>query len=273
MESQTEEQKGVRQYLLGELSPDSQQNLEERLLTDSEFYEELLIAEDELVDQYLAGALTAPERERFEQHFLVTPARRQQLTFAAALRQYVAAAEGAAAPATEVDKPGPAARSSFITRLFSTRRPALSWALAAILLLFVSVGTWLGTSNWRARHTAGREVAANIFLVELTPGANRAVGGEFKRIVLPAAANVVRLKLELPANDYLTYQVVLQTDDKRTLYTQDNLKAQATGGAPAIFFDVPAALLTRGDYRVKLNGLTAAGAPEEVTSYSFRVAR
>ena len=83
----------------------------------------------------------------------------------------------------------------------------------------------------------------------------------------------MRLKLELPANDYLTYQVVLQTDDKRTLYTQDNLKAQATGGAPAIFFDVPAALLTRGDYRVKLNGLTAAGAPEEVTSYSFRVAR
>ena len=51
-------QEGIRRYLLGRASSEDTALVEERFLTDSEFYQELLVVEDELIDQYLAGQLT-----------------------------------------------------------------------------------------------------------------------------------------------------------------------------------------------------------------------
>ncbi|HEX8187088.1 MAG TPA: hypothetical protein VF586_01975, partial [Pyrinomonadaceae bacterium] len=67
------------------------------MLTDSDYYEELLVCEEELIDQYLSGALHAEEREAFDRHFLATPERVRKLRFARALRGYVAGAAPAAA--------------------------------------------------------------------------------------------------------------------------------------------------------------------------------
>jgi len=91
LDSHADERVVLRQYLLGELSDDSRQRVEETLLADDDFYQELLIAEDELVDEYLAGTIPAGGRERFERHFLVTSARRRKLAFASAFRKYAAA--------------------------------------------------------------------------------------------------------------------------------------------------------------------------------------
>src|ERR1051325_3474947 len=83
----------IKQYLLGELSDDAQrQQVEQRLLTDDDFFQELEISEDELIDQYLAGTLTPAERRNFESHFLAAPERRRKLGFARALSKYVGAA-------------------------------------------------------------------------------------------------------------------------------------------------------------------------------------
>src|ERR1041384_503134 len=87
------DQTTIRQYLLGELSDEAQrQQVEERLLTDDDFFQELEITEDELIDQYLTGALTADERRNFESHFLAAPERQRKLSFARALRKCVEAA-------------------------------------------------------------------------------------------------------------------------------------------------------------------------------------
>src|SRR3712207_528087 len=79
-----------RLYLLGELDPEARERVEERLMLDAEAYEELMIAEDELIDRYLGGRLDERERESFLQHFLLTPGRRQKLDFARTFRAYVA---------------------------------------------------------------------------------------------------------------------------------------------------------------------------------------
>ena len=69
--------------------------LEERLLANSAFYEELLIVEDELVDEYFADELANSERESFETHFMLAPERQQKARFARNLKKYVSATRAA----------------------------------------------------------------------------------------------------------------------------------------------------------------------------------
>src|SRR5882672_7850251 len=81
MTENIEHEISMKQYLLGELTESEQQELEEQLMTRSECFELLLIAEDELVDECLHGTLLAREEERFNDYFLRTPERRHKLRF------------------------------------------------------------------------------------------------------------------------------------------------------------------------------------------------
>lgn len=281
MGSQVEEQDVLRRYLLGDLPAESQRSLEERLMTDGGLYEELLMAEDDLVDQYLAGTLAARAREAFERSFLATPERRHKLSFAAALRKYVATAERPQQRRPETEKSGPSthARGRLLRGLFRPARPAVGWALAAALLLAAATAAFVAVRSWRA---GGPELAARVFIAELKPGAVRQAGEEMRRVAPPADASVVRLELQWPSGVGLEtppgggqgFRAVLLADDGRALLSRDGLEAREKGGARYVTFDVPAGLLTRGDYRVKLSRLADGGAtPEDVASYSFRVAR
>src|SRR5215204_7384299 len=83
----------IRDLLLGKLAgKDQREKVEERLLTDDEYFEGLEIVKDELIDHYVVGALTNAERERFEQHFLTTRDRRRNLRLAQGLKEYAATA-------------------------------------------------------------------------------------------------------------------------------------------------------------------------------------
>jgi anti-sigma factor RsiW len=131
-----DEEMSIRAYLLGELPPDGQMRIEERLLVDHDYMEMLLIIEDELTDSYLRGTLSDRERTEFENYFLTTPARRRKLRMAKALRRYVENQQALPSPAKE---PGPW-RRFFGQRSFT---PAWASAIAAVLLLGVALGIWL----------------------------------------------------------------------------------------------------------------------------------
>lgn len=73
------EDKLIHRYLLDELLPDEQEQVELRLLSDSEFQELVQAGEYDLIDDYLRGDLTADEATRFERHFLLSPARQRKL--------------------------------------------------------------------------------------------------------------------------------------------------------------------------------------------------
>src|SRR5713101_4947943 len=97
------QQQLLRQYLLGApLEEAQQQSIEERLLTDDDFCEEIDIAEDELIEQYLGNELSASERVRFEEDFLNTIERRQKFSVARTVNRYAATkTEVRSAPAKE----------------------------------------------------------------------------------------------------------------------------------------------------------------------------
>jgi CHAT domain-containing protein/exonuclease VII small subunit len=96
------EEKTIRRYLLGELPEAEMLPFEERLMTDDPLFEMLLVIEDELIDESVAGELSAEEQARFEAYFLATPRRRERLELARALHDYEYAARRAA------DRPNPA---------------------------------------------------------------------------------------------------------------------------------------------------------------------
>ena len=79
----------IRRYLLGEAAEQEQALIEERLLTESEYFNRLVKAEEELTDDYVRGKLAGHDLERFEGHFMSAPDRRESVEFASALNRYV----------------------------------------------------------------------------------------------------------------------------------------------------------------------------------------
>jgi hypothetical protein len=147
MEPEVIDQQLIKRYLLGELAGEEQTRLEERLMTDRQFFDSLLEAEDELADDYARGALSGIERERFENHFLAAPERREKLGFALALRRYVADATMEAA-----DVRRKSSWSSSLLAFFRAPSPALAWSLAAATLLLALGATWLLIETARLRN-------------------------------------------------------------------------------------------------------------------------
>jgi tetratricopeptide (TPR) repeat protein len=61
--------------------------VEIRLLSDPVYVEEFDIVVNELTDDYVAGAVQGAERDQMERHFFASPARREKLRIAAALKE------------------------------------------------------------------------------------------------------------------------------------------------------------------------------------------
>lgn len=250
--------------MLGILPQDQAVELEERLLIDGELYEELLIAEDELVDQFLSGEMPDGERETVETHFLRAPGRQEHLLFARALRKYVStngpqAVNNSGAQQKTVDE-----RRSWLPRLFP-RYPALAFSLGGALVLIIVGGIWLANRISNRLHEP-----QTVWAIELTPGLQRDEGG-IKSFAIPANLDAVRLQLDLPEGQYQSYEAIVLDVDGRSVTTRKNLKAQSANGHQIVLLDVEAALLAPGDYRVKLSGLSASGSLESLGSYPFKV--
>jgi hypothetical protein len=104
----------------------------------------------------------------------------------------------------------------------------------------------------------------------LAAGALRSAGSA-QRIVVPSDAMLVRLRLELPGDDYPSYRAVLLNDAGEELWAASKLKAEPEPGKAFVVLTVTPDRLPRGDYQVKLSGLTTAGDSEAAGSYPFQV--
>lgn len=271
MKSYAEEQNAIRQYLLGLLGPEQRPALEERLLTDDAFYEELLIAEDDLIDQYVADSISPAERESFETHFLVTPERQKKLRFARVLKRCVAARDEAVAEDAaespeddgEVSRPTPRWRKYLSS--FHPRNRALAFSLAAAALIFILIGSWVWLSGPRLRKGPHR-----VFAVTLSPGLTRD-GGELKRVRISPDSEEVQLRLALHGVEHQSYNAALLSAEGSTLLKAEGLNPVHSDGGRAVVFTAPPKALPPGDYVLKLDGINGDGTPESVGSYPFRI--
>ena len=134
---QTEENtEQARQYLFGELNETERDALEERLFADEEFALYLDAVEDDLVDEYARGEMNAAQKQKFENKYLISEARRSKVRAAGILQKELFAEKPAV---TVAERPG-----LWQTLAGYLRPPQLAFAGGfAMILLLLGVGGWL----------------------------------------------------------------------------------------------------------------------------------
>lgn len=157
----------LRSYVLGELSADERRTVQDRYCEDDDFYEQLLVVEDELLDEYVARRLSPKERTALEQNFLTTTGRLERLRFAESLAEV--ASLSPPEPATQTQKLVEVKRFSWTALLQLVLEPG-GWmvpATAAGVLLVVMGGmTWLWLQNENLHRQLGAIQTENLHLKE-----------------------------------------------------------------------------------------------------------
>jgi len=138
MELSSEEAILIRRYLLGEIAEQDRNLIEVRLLTDPQYFNQLVRVEEELTDQYVRCELSRHEREMFEDHFMNAPERREDVAFAKALHRYVSS-ESIVRPVAN----GPRAWTAFLTDRIPRWRLAMNASLACAAVLLTVAVAWL----------------------------------------------------------------------------------------------------------------------------------
>jgi hypothetical protein len=85
VQQETEQEKTLVRYLLGESSEGEKAKIEERFITDGEYFEQVLAVEHALIDDYLEGRLAKEEMQKVEKLLISSPTQWRELEFVKAL--------------------------------------------------------------------------------------------------------------------------------------------------------------------------------------------
>lgn len=288
----------ARRYLLGDTSEDDCSAIEREYFGDDAAMNQIAAAEEDLVEDYLAGRLAPDERRRFDRHYLMSPQHRRRVDV---IRRLSAMA----------DRP-------------SSRWAAQWWGLAAAALLVLAAGGYLLADNLRLRHlmtesratraaleareqqlqadlnqqrAADADMAKELARLQqsLTRLEARAPGdqqgrtpviasflllpalrgpGDVSTASLPSETSDVRLQLKLESDDYPRYSVALKDPaTNRILWRSAQLKPKAVGESKLVSITVPATLLKPQHYSLELTGVRTQSGVDFVASYAFKVMR
>jgi hypothetical protein len=268
-----DDDKVAKQYLLGELSEEKCAEVEADYLEHDEAFERLGAIEDDLIDAYSQGQLSASDRVRFEQRLLLSSAQRERVEFAYTLRRKFSESD------PQINSPIPprpravAWWSSPFTFLRGLS-PVMSVSAAAILVIALVVGWWLiqrrnvvGTRDEQVQRRQApslgqrdQPVNQNIAQTNHAPSpaarsseenrerpvtsSNRIVTfalaqglvrdpGVSNDLVIPGDAVFVRLALTFKPNDYNTYRAELRRPEGNLVWQEQGMKAKLVTGGKA----------------------------------------
>ena len=244
-------------FLLGRLPEAEQEEIENRIVAEDGFLEEVLATGDELSRAYLNERLSTEDRARFQTHFLAVPRQRRRFEelrdLAAAMRQ---------PPRTRA-------------------RAVPVWALAAAAVLFVVIGVWI----WQAgKSQPPRETIVHHTPTPVSPAPTP--GETTPRVRLPEkpsgateiplTAETRQVRLEVPIDDdrHPTFDASLRTPDGKTVWEKTEILAPGPGAA--IVLTVPAEILAAADsYSLLIEGEKLRDPRHKRVSitYTLRVAR
>jgi hypothetical protein len=299
-------------YLLGDLPESDRKRLETECLADDEDWEALSAAENDLIDSYARGELSPTQRQQFEEKFLNSRHKNEQLAVARMLmnsevRQSIAVS---------------AIQSSRTSHTWWERAallfPSRSHAMRFILLpagVVIAVAAFLALQNWRLRtelikaghkqvelqrqisnlqqqlsnaavavggnknspdHSETAQFQLPPISILLTPGILRqgGTGNQNNRLTIPTGAPSVALLLDLQRDQFPRYRVVLETVEGTAIRRVEKLKSQpGPDGGRILAVHLPSQLLRPGDYVITLSGQRPDGQMQVLDSYGLFVTR
>lgn len=149
----TEQDRLIVEYLLGDLSPEEQVEIEQRFMADDEFFERIVVMEEEIIDDYAQEELSPRECILFEKNFLTSPERRRKVEIARNLIDWASRPGGREGPAAH-----PAVsrrwtswiRSHMSLESLRSSRPQFALMAATICVMLLG-GPWIIRQHIRQR--------------------------------------------------------------------------------------------------------------------------
>lgn len=249
-----EQENEIRRYLFGQLPDADEERLELRLLTEPAFVEEFDTVVDEVTDQYVRDELDTGERKGFEKSYLVTPEGKQKVRFTSELLDRAAAERGPAV-VKPIPEPGLFDRIRSFWQVHSLRVAATTAAIAII-----AIGAYLLTSRPSLHYAT---VALSIST------ASRGEGPAPAKVKLESGVPGVEVNLAIPdqAKGAKDYRVKLVNGDE----PEQDLPIEKRDNQ-TVTIKIPASLLNRGQYSIKMYRLTSDGTYTRIQgSYFFNV--
>ena len=144
VQENTHNEAEIRRFLLGEMPETERSAFEAQFVANESLFEQISVAEDELIESYVRGMLSTTEKTIFEREFLSTQSRRRRVAFTRSMLDKISKeTEIAAAKKTETVDENPSVWTS-LANFFKTPKLAFGSAFALLLLIF---GGWFLLPN------------------------------------------------------------------------------------------------------------------------------
>ena len=278
MNGPSRSEESLRQFLLGKVDDAERERIESRSLIDPQLREQLLAAEQSLIDDYLEERLTADHRESFLLQYGASYGERRKLRIAKSIKEY--------AEAQPVTAPIDATSNVIRRRRFRFgAKPKLGWGVAAILIVALLLAVWLQSrrSQSDAQHLAMerelaslndpsrlREVLPEMASLSVSPITLRKVEPQ-PQFMLRSEIRVLELHLLQDENERHTrYRAVLQKGSGFRPFNFPEIQV-SDENSRVIRLRIPTSLLSRGTYQIILSAIAADGSVRSVEEYTFTV--
>jgi hypothetical protein len=251
----------IRDYLLGSLAEDDQRRIEERLINETGFLEELLVGEEELIDDYVTNDLSSDSRSRFEKHFLCTPERARKLRFARALGRFTSqASETNTLKAPSEDAETSRSWSAWLRAFWGRQTLTVRFASAVVAIAIVATIYYIVVPN--------RPFVPKTFAtVTLSLSASdRAEGPTISRVKLTQDIDALKMILKLPESTDPApgYRVELMNDQEAIQRLE--VAGQDTQSVTVV---IPAKDVVPGDYALHLYRIKPGGSEQRINGNYF----
>jgi hypothetical protein len=283
MEESEEQQKHARQFLLGYLSEAESETVEERL-AEPDYLELVLKTENELMEDYIDNELSGDDRRRFEKYVLTNERQVSQLNLSRKLRAIAQVRAAANSPpvVTEIIPTVP-------ENIRESNRSGTDWgfklSMAAVVLIAVCVTVALIVWRNRSQQSLSEELVRlntqqslsseainkGFIIGPLKEGLSRE-DQENRKFSIPAAEEIVQVRLQIGAVPYQTFQAVLETAEGNELLSLNELRARTINGENVVLVYLPVNILTPGDYQIRLSGISQNNQAAYLGRYTFRIA-
>jgi hypothetical protein len=247
----SDDQSNIREYLLGKLSDEEQQAIEERMMTDDELFDELEISKGELIEEYSAGELGQKEHEWFGSHYLASDEGSERRLFAAAL------------DALGHRQPTPPEPVGLLDRIraFFTVRTQLVRLVSAAVIIAIAISIWLTS-------TAPR----NSLAVTLTNTTMKRsiTESQYQTITLKPDVGELKISLPLPESAKNAGKYRAELDNR---YQTKSLTPSSSDGNSVVLI-IPAKQIPDGLYALTLYATKSDGNEQSVPGeYFFQIER